>query len=132
MGELQRRRTDEALRFMTINQRPPMPLHPAPIVILGTGGIVKNAHLPAYRMAGFEVFGLYDVRREAAEELAGQFGVGNVFASVEDAVAGAPTPCIFDIAVPAIAIGPVLNALPDGAAVLIQKPFGENLEQAAE
>ena len=36
----------------------------------------------------------------------------------------------YDVAVPASAIPSVLDQIPDGAAVLIQKPLGENLAQA--
>ena len=31
-----------------------------PIVIIGAGGIVSDAHLPAYQKANFEVLGIYD------------------------------------------------------------------------
>ena len=41
-----------------------------PIAIVGAGGIVNDAHLPAYRKAGFDVIGIYDVR--AARRPAGQ------------------------------------------------------------
>jgi predicted dehydrogenase len=107
-----------------------MPKHPVPIVSIGGGGIVRNAHYPAYRIANFEVAGVYDVRPETAEALAKEFQIPTVYQTLEEAVAKAPEECVFDLATPAIRIGPVLEALPDGAAVLIQKPFGENLEQA--
>ena len=35
-----------------------LPRNPRPIVILGAGGIVHDAHLPAYRKAGYPVFGI--------------------------------------------------------------------------
>ena len=53
-----------------LQQAWPMPSAPRPIVILGTGGIVSDAHLPAYRKAGFTVAGLYDLDRARAEALA--------------------------------------------------------------
>src|SRR5207244_3096849 len=37
---------------------------------------------------------------------------------------------VYDIAVPASAIPKVLDQIPDGSAVLIQKPLGEDLPQA--
>src|SRR3546814_2374423 len=52
----------------------PMPSQPRPIMIIGTGGIVKDAHLPAYRKAGFTVAGLYDHDRARAEALASEWG----------------------------------------------------------
>ena len=101
-----------------------------PIVILGAGGIVKDAHLPAYRLAGFPVAGLYDPAPGRAHALAQTFGVPRVYASLAEAVGTAPPGAVFDAAVPASALPDLLAALPDGAPVLMQKPFGENLDQA--
>ena len=44
----------------------PRPSRPRPIVIIGAGGIVRSAHLPAYRRLGYPVAGLYDVNPSAA------------------------------------------------------------------
>ena len=101
-----------------------------PIVGIGAGGIVRDAHLPAYRLAGFPVTLLYDVDVGKARSLADAFGIPRVATNLAEAVAGAPADAVFDVAVPASALENVLPALPDGAAVLIQKPFGENLAQA--
>lgn len=109
-----------------------MPESPAPIVSIGAGGIVRNAHYPAYALAGFPVFGVYDSQLSTAQDLARDFGIDTVFGSLTEAVEQAPDGCVFDIAVPAYAILPILEKLPDGAAVLIQKPFGETLEEASD
>ena len=45
----------------------PVPSRPRPIVIIGAGDIVRDAHLPAYRKAGLPVAGAFDLRREVAE-----------------------------------------------------------------
>ena len=42
----------------------PLPSFPKPIVIIGAGGIVNDAHMPAYRKANFDVLGLYDIDRK--------------------------------------------------------------------
>ena len=39
----------------------PLPSLPKPIAIIGAGGIVNDAHMPAYRKANFDILGLYDV-----------------------------------------------------------------------
>ncbi len=101
-----------------------------PIVVLGAGGIVRDAHLPAYRLAGFPVAGLYDLRPARARTLAAEFGVPRVYRTLAEAVAAAPRGAVFDVAVPASAQPALLAALPAGAPVLVQKPFGENLAQA--
>lgn len=117
---------------LLINQKPPMPESPAPIVIIGAGGIVKDAHLPAYHKAGFKVLGIYDKEPAKAEALASTFEVGRVCKSLDEAVGLGRDKAVFDMAVPAVAILDVLPSLPDGVGVLIQKPMGENLEQARE
>lgn len=115
-----------------INYQPVLPKTRFPILIIGTGGIVKDAHLPAYRMAGFPVWGLCDRNRGRAAELAGQYGVANVFDDLDTALATAPAGVIFDLALPASMFADVLRKLPRGSHVLIQKPMGENLAQARE
>jgi len=108
----------------------PLPRRPRPIVSIGAGKIVRDAHLPAYRLTGFEVVAVHDLEHARARELATAFGIGRVCGTLDEAVASAPTDAVFDVAVPARAVEGVLRALPDGAAVLIQKPFGETLEEA--
>jgi len=110
-----------------LQQQWAMPSAPRPIVIVGTGGIVADAHLPAYRKAGFEVAGLFDLDQDRARALAAQWDLPHVFASIEEA-AGADA--VFDVAAPPVAHRAILEALPKGAAVLLQKPMGLELAEA--
>ncbi|MGH9655634.1 MAG: Gfo/Idh/MocA family protein [Bryobacteraceae bacterium] len=103
---------------------------PHPILIIGAGGIVHDAHLPAYRKARFPVFGIYDLDKSKAEALARKFAIPTVFQSLEDAVGQAPENVIFDVAIPPSGFLPVLERLPDGAAVLLQKPMGQTIQEA--
>ena len=112
----------------TLQQSWPMPSSPHPIVIVGTGGIVKDAHLPAYRKAGFSVSGLYDLDRARAETLASEWDIPQIFSSLEEAAA---QDAVFDVAAPPVAHRQILSALPEGAAVLLQKPMGLDLEEAS-
>src|SRR5256886_10677302 len=107
---------------MKLNYKPKLPEKSLPIGMIGAGGIVNDAHLPAYQMAGFKVFGITDISREKSDATAKKFHIPQVFDSVEQLVASAPKECIFDIALPASAFAEVLEKLPDGAGVLIQKP----------
>src|SRR3546814_9358092 len=86
----------------------PMPSQPRPIMIIGTGGIVKDAHLPAYRKAGFTVAGLYDHDRARAEALASEWGIDTVFDTLEQAAAA---DAAFDVAAPPVAHVDILSAL---------------------
>jgi predicted dehydrogenase len=62
--------------------------------------------------------------------LAGQFGIPKIFGTIAEALPHLPAEVVYDVAVPASAILKVLPQLPDGAAVLIQKPMGETLAEA--
>ena len=106
----------------------PVPSAPRPIVVVGAGAIVRTAHLPAYARLNFPIAGLFDVRRDVADATARQFDVKRVFATIEDACAS--TDVVFDVAVPGGEILSVLEHLPRGSAVLIQKPMGEDLAAA--
>jgi predicted dehydrogenase len=105
-----------------------LPVHPRPIVILGAGGIVHDAHLPAYKKAGFPVFGIFNRTIDRARGLAATFGIEHVFGTVAEAVAAAPDDAVFDLALMPEQYAEVLEQLPDGAAVLIQKPIGNHWE----
>jgi predicted dehydrogenase len=108
----------------------PKPKVALPIVVIGAGGIVHDAHLPAYRKAGFPVVALVDISREKAEVLAKEFAIPFSGTSIAEAVRYAPKDAVFDVAVPAGNLLRVLPELPDGAAVLLQKPMGQTLEEA--
>lgn len=109
---------------------PPRPRNPRPIVVLGTGSIVHDAHLPAYRKAEFPVVALADVLPGKAEALAKKYGIEHSFQSVSDAVRFAPPDAVFDVAVPAPHLLEVLRELPNNVPVLLQKPMGETIEEA--
>jgi predicted dehydrogenase len=111
-----------------LRQAWPVPSKPRPIVIVGAGGVVRTAHLPVYLRLGFPVAGLYDINMDASRETARRFGVTTVFSSLAEAAGHADA--VFDLAVPGDQITGVLKELPRGAAVLIQKPMGENLAAA--
>jgi predicted dehydrogenase len=97
-------------------------------VILGAGGIVRDAHVPAYRQAGFTLAGVYDIRVEAREAAGRSYGIPRVFDTLDAAFAVEGV--IYDVAVPGSEILAVLERARPGSALLIQKPMGENLEDA--
>jgi len=109
---------------------PPRPLSPRPILTIGAGGIVRNAHLPAYAKAGFPVIAVSDPAPGRAAELAREFNVSRSFTSISEAIAFAPPDVVFDVAVPASQLVHILPLLPRNATVLMQKPMGENIEEA--
>lgn len=111
-----------------LRQTWPLPSRPRPIVIVGAGGIVNDAHLPAYRKAGFPVAAVYDIRPERSRATAERFAIprvcGRLGECFEDPAA------VIDVAVPPQQALKVLEAVPEASTVLIQKPLGVNLEEA--
>ena len=110
--------------------RQPRPKQVRPILVIGAGGIVRAAHLPAYEKAGFPVIGLMDQDENKASALAAERRIPRSFGSVAEAVGFAPRDAIFDVAVPASQLVHILPQLRDSATVLIQKPMGETLQEA--
>lgn len=117
---------------LTLNTTPLLPQSPHPIVSIGAGGIVNDAHQPAYKQAGFNVVGIYDLDVAKANQTAAKFGIPHVYSSLAETVEKAPANAVFDVALPASALPDVLPHLPDGAPALIQKPMGENLASAKQ
>src|SRR5579862_1810175 len=114
---------------MSLRQYYPLPTTPRPIVVIGAGGIVNDAHLPAYRKAGFPVTGVFDIDGAKARSVAQQWNIPTVFDSLAQATA--VPDCVFDVAAPPVAHSAIVAELPQGAAVLLQKPMGPDLETAS-
>jgi predicted dehydrogenase len=108
----------------------PRPANPRPIVVIGAGAIVRTAHLPVYRRLGYPIAGLVDINPEQARATAREFAIDTIYPSVCEAAR--TTPVIFDLAVPGDQIVGILEQLPRGAAVLMQKPMGQDLDQARQ
>src|SRR5260370_16856266 len=85
--------------FPHLDYRPKLPQRmDRGVGIVGAGGIVNYAHLPAYKKAGFRVVGITDRNREQAERTAKDHGIERVYASVDELL-GQPEAEIVDIAV---------------------------------
>ncbi len=115
-----------------IRYKPELPLTQQPIIIIGAGGIVADAHLPAYKLANFKVHGIVNRTKERAKKLAAEFGIPNVYDSIAEAVKLAPANVVYDLTIMPEQYLETLRQLPDGSAVLIQKPMGDDFEQANE
>ena len=107
-----------------------MPTKLLPIVIIGAGGIISDAHLPAYKKAGFKVLGIYDPIKEKAENCQKNFGIEKIYSSEEEALMEQDV--VFDIAVPPQVLLNVVKKLPNNSICQLQKPMGNSMEDAAE
>lgn len=114
---------------------PDMPDNPKvrPIMIIGAGSIIQDSHLPAYKMAGYQVMGIFNRTIDRAQELAAAFDIEKSYDDLDAIIAeGSKYDAVFDIALPANLITMVLDKLPIGAKVLMQKPMGESIQEAAD
>lgn len=117
---------------MNIPYQPTLPQKPLPIVMIGAGGIVGDAHLPAYQKAGFNVVGITNRTRAKAENLATRFNIPYVYDTIADAVKNAPANAVYDITLMPEQFVSILEQLPDESAVLIQKPMGDYFWQSKD
>ncbi len=62
-----------------LRQKAILPEEPPPIVSIGLGGIVHDAHYPAYRIAGFEVVGGCDINAERAAMMKDKFDIPQIY-----------------------------------------------------
>jgi len=106
--------------------------HHKKVGVIGAGGIVQGAHLPAYQKAGLPIRAITDIDQAKAQALADEFGIPHVYPSAEALLAD-PEIEVVDIAVPASEQPAlVLAALDAGKHVLAQKPLATTVEAALE
>ncbi|MBV8602611.1 MAG: Gfo/Idh/MocA family oxidoreductase [Candidatus Eremiobacteraeota bacterium] len=97
--------------------------HRLPLAVIGTGGIMENAHLPAYRKAGLQIAGAFDRDVEKARAFAARHGIERVYDSLDALVADSRV-AVVDVAItpwdqPAL----VERLFAGGKHVLAQKPL---------
>jgi predicted dehydrogenase len=101
------------------------------IGIVGAGGVVNYAHLPAYAKAGFKVVAIADKDRNRAEQTATAHKVSKVYSTVEELLDD-PEINVVDIAVypwETVTIGE--QAIHAGKHILCQKPLSDEYSKAA-
>ena len=106
--------------------------HKRPIAIIGAGGIVDGAHLPAYRLADLEIVGITDIDAARASDVAARHGIPSVYDSLDELLADDRVEVV-DIAVPVTQQPPIFRAaVAAGKHILAQKPFTDNPQTAHE
>src|ERR1044071_6887804 len=100
------------------------------IAFIGTGGIVQYAHIPAYKKAGFNLVGCYDLNPETAKKVAAEHGIPKVYQSVDELLAD-PKVEVVDIAVPPWEQLKVVEKVAAAKKhMLCQKPMSDNFADA--
>jgi predicted dehydrogenase len=109
-----------------------------PVAVVGAGAIVDVAHLPAYRAAGLEIAGIFDLDAKRAAEVANRHDLPRVYTSLKELLADERVRVV-DIAVaPQAQPGIARQAVAAGKHMLCQKPFvpdaktGEELIKTAD
>jgi predicted dehydrogenase len=117
--------------FPCLDYKPKMPkTRDHGIGIVGAGGIVNYAHLPAYKKAGFKVVGITDKNYEQAERTAREHGIPKVYANLGELLSD-PITEIVDVAVyPSVQVEIVEQATAAGKHLLCQKPFADEYAKA--
>ncbi len=120
---------------MDLNIHPPLPQRKDfRIGILGSGFIVNDCHLVAYRKAGFNPVAIASRTRANAEKVAQRHGISTVYDTPEQLLDD-PSLEVLDIAVPpmqqlALIEAACLRKTVKG--ILAQKPLGMNYAEAVE
>jgi len=102
------------------------------IGVIGCGGIMRHAHLPAYRQFGYRVVACCDLDPEARTRAQQEFGIPFATDNALE-LASRPEVEIIDLAVHAHQRRAVLEQIaPLGKPILSQKPFAMNYADAYE
>jgi predicted dehydrogenase len=117
--------------FPVIDARPAPPVTTdLGIAVVGCGGIVNYAHLPAYRQHGLSIVGCFDNNPKAAIQTAGTHGIARVYESLDQVVAD-DNVHVVDIAIhPSYQPEVAARCLEAGKHVLCQKPLGLTVADA--
>src|SRR5262245_6341455 len=118
---------------MELNIHPPLPRRKdLRIGILGSGFIVNDCHLVAYRKAGFNPVAIASRNRQKAARVADRHSIPKVYDSAEQLL-NDPSIEVLDIAVPPNAQLGLIKAACERRTVkgiLAQKPLGVNYGEA--
>lgn len=102
------------------------------VVLAGCGSMSRAWLRAAAGIKGVKVVGLVDVRHEAAEARAGEFGLehADVGVDVRDVLRRTAPDIVFDCTVPEAHFYVVMAALRAGCHVLGEKPLADSMERA--
>ena len=103
-------------------------------VLVGCGGMSKRWLGIATKDPLTEIVGLVDIRREAAEQRAEDFGLGPdvVYDTLDAVLAGGGPDVVFDVTVPEAHYDVTMKSLAAGCHVLGEKPMADSMQHARE
>jgi predicted dehydrogenase len=99
------------------------------VAVVGTGGIGKRVHIPAYRLnKNVDLVALVDDDKEKADRVAKKFGVKNVYSSVDELFENVQIDAVSVCTPPDSHADITLKALDHGAHVLCEKPLATDAD----
>lgn len=118
-------------KFIDLDYKPKLPKDKSiGIAIIGAGEIVQSSHLPAYKIAEFNIVGIYDIDMRKAQTVAQSFDFKKCYQSLEELLEDDEVQVV-DIAVPAKFQPEIVEkVVRTGKHVLCQKPLAETMEEA--
>lgn len=118
-------------KFIDLDYKPKLPKDKSiGIAIIGAGEIVQSSHLPAYKIAEFNIVGIYDIDMRKAQTVAQSFDLKKCYQSLEELLEDDEVQVV-DIAVPAKFQPEIVEkVVRTGKHVLCQKPLAETMEEA--
>jgi len=109
---------------------PPMPHRKDwRIGIIGFGSIAQAAHAPAYRDAGWLIYGVADLEENAREKARSEYGVENPCSDYHDLLADDSVEVIDLLTHPVLREEVVVAAAEAGKHLITEKPFGLSIEE---
>lgn len=118
-------------KFIDLDYKPKLPKDKSiGIAIIGAGEIVQSSHLPAYKIAEFNIVGIYDIDMRKAQTVAQSFDLKKCYQSLEELLEDDEVQVV-DIAVPTKFQPEIVEkVVRTGKHVLCQKPLAETMEEA--
>ena len=109
---------------------------PVGIAIIGSGGIARKSHLPAYLKLQAEgkvkIVAVCDINELTAKAAAAEFGVPHIFTDYREALALSEVDAV-DVCTPNyLHKAPVIDSFAAGKHVLVEKPIAINAVEGAE
>jgi predicted dehydrogenase len=106
-------------------------MRPLKAAVIGSGLIAGLKHIPAFKkhQGKVQLAALCDLNREAAQKLAAQHGIPNVYGSIDEMLTK-EKPDLVDICTPPKTHAPIaIQAMQAGCHVLIEKPMAQTLKE---
>jgi predicted dehydrogenase len=102
------------------------------IAIVGCGGMARRWIEYALKRDDCEIAAFVDIRLESAERYKNEYGVGEAFVDVREAIQSTGANLVFDITIPESHFNVVTTAMELGCNVFGEKPMADSIEKSRQ